>query len=107
MANLANEAALWAARNDKPQVDTGDFEYAKDKVLMGAERRSLLITDDEKRTTAYHEAGHAIVAAAIPEVDPVHKVTIIPRGRALGLTQLLPSEDHHSYSKKNWLDNSL
>ena len=100
LANLANEAALWAARNDKPQVDTGDFEYAKDKVLMGAERRSLLITDDEKRTTAYHEAGHAIVAAAIPEVDPVHKVTIIPRGRALGLTQLLPSEDHHSYSKK-------
>jgi cell division protease FtsH len=100
LSNLANEAALWAARNNKPEVDNSDFEHAKDKVLMGAERRSILITDDEKRTTAYHEAGHAIVAAAIEEVDPVHKVTIIPRGRALGVTQLLPTEDRHSYTKQ-------
>ncbi|MBF0238826.1 MAG: ATP-dependent zinc metalloprotease FtsH, partial [SAR324 cluster bacterium] len=100
LANLVNEAALWAARNNKVAVTLEDFEYAKDKVLMGTERRSMLISDEEKRTTAYHEAGHALVAATIPDVDPVHKVTIIPRGRALGITQLLPIEDHHSYSKK-------
>ncbi len=103
LSNLTNEAALWAARNNKPAVTTEDFEYAKDKVLMGTERRSLLITDEEKETTAYHEAGHALVAASIPDVDPVHKVTIIPRGRALGLTQLLPLEDRHSHTKKSLL----
>ena len=102
-SNLANEAALWAARNDKDKVDMIDFEYAKDKVLMGGERRSMVITDDEKRTTAYHEAGHALVAVSLPECDPVHKVTIIPRGRALGVTQLLPEEDRHSYNRRGLL----
>ncbi len=99
LANLVNEAALWAARQNKAAVDQEDFEFAKDKVLMGSERRSILIAEDEKRITAYHEAGHALVAALIKEVDPVHKVTIIPRGQALGLTQLLPEEDRHSYSR--------
>ena len=103
LANLVNEAALWAARNDKKEVESQDFEYAKDKVLMGTERRTLLITDEEKKTTAYHEAGHALVAASIEEVDPVHKVSIIPRGRALGVTQLLPEEDRHSYNEKTLL----
>lgn len=99
LANLVNEAALWAARNDKDAVENDDFEYARDKVMMGAERRSLLITDEEKETTAYHEVGHALVAASIEEVDPVHKVSIIPRGRALGVTMLLPEEDRHSHNK--------
>jgi len=99
LANLVNEAALWAARQNKTAVDQEDFEFAKDKVLMGSERRSILIPEEEKRVTAYHEAGHALVAALIEEVDPVHKVTIIPRGQALGLTQLLPEEDRHSYSR--------
>jgi cell division protease FtsH len=103
LSNLANEAALWAARNDKDKVDMTDFEYAKDKVLMGSERRSMVITDDEKRTTAYHEAGHALVAVSLPECDPVHKVTIIPRGRALGVTQLLPEDDRHSYNRRGLL----
>ena len=103
LANLVNEAALWAARNNQKEVESQDFEYAKDKVLMGTERRTLLITDEEKKTTAYHEAGHALVAASIEEVDPVHKVTIIPRGRALGVTQLLPEEDRHSYNEKTLL----
>ena len=103
LANLVNEAALWAARNDKKEVESQDFEYAKDKVMMGTERRTLLITDEEKKTTAYHEAGHALVAASIEEVDPVHKVSIIPRGRALGVTQLLPEEDRHSYNEKTLL----
>ncbi len=103
LANLTNEAALWAARQGHEKVSLADFEYAKDKVLMGAERRSMLITDDEKKTTAYHEAGHALVAAAIKEVDPVHKVTIIPRGRALGVTMLLPEEDRHSYNRRGLL----
>ena len=103
LANLVNEAALWAARNNKKEVESQDFEYAKDKVMMGTERRTLLITDEEKKTTAYHEAGHALVAASIEEVDPVHKVTIIPRGRALGVTQLLPEEDRHSYNEKTLL----
>ncbi len=103
LANLCNEAALWAARKDKSVVDLDDFEYAKDKVLMGAERKSLLISEEEKETTAYHEAGHALVAASIPEVDPVHKVTIIPRGRALGVTQLLPTEDRHSHTQQGLL----
>ena len=103
LANLVNEAALWAARQDKDTVENKDFEYARDKVMMGAERRSLLITDEEKETTAYHEVGHALVAASIEEVDPVHKVSIIPRGRALGVTMLLPEEDRHSHNKRGLL----
>ena len=103
LANLVNEAALWAARQDKDTVENEDFEYARDKVMMGAERRSLLITDEEKETTAYHEVGHALVAASIEEVDPVHKVSIIPRGRALGVTMLLPEEDRHSHNKRGLL----
>ncbi len=91
--NLVNEAALYAARRNKEKVSLDDFEYAKDKVLMGSERRSMIISDREKRTTAIHEAGHALVAKVLPGTDPVHKVTIIPRGRALGLTQQLPEED--------------
>ncbi|HEU4383596.1 MAG TPA: ATP-dependent zinc metalloprotease FtsH [Anaeromyxobacteraceae bacterium] len=91
--NLVNEAALYAARKNQEKVAQHDFEYAKDKVLMGTERRSMIISDAEKRTTAIHEAGHALVARIIPGTDPVHKVTIIPRGRALGLTQQLPQED--------------
>ncbi|BDG06345.1 ATP-dependent zinc metalloprotease FtsH [Anaeromyxobacter oryzae] len=91
--NLVNEAALYAARRNKEKVSIDDFEYAKDKVLMGTERRSMLISEKEKRTTAVHEAGHALVAKILPGTDPVHKVTIIPRGRALGLTQQLPQED--------------
>ena len=100
LANLVNEAALWAARQDKETVGNEDFEHARDKVMMGAERRSLLISDEEKETTAYHEIGHALVAASIEEVDPIHKVSIIPRGRALGVTMLLPEEDRHSHNKR-------
>ncbi len=100
LENLVNEAALWAARKDKDRVDNADFEMAKDKVLMGSERRSMIISDREKRTTAYHEAGHALVARMLPGADPVHKVTIIPRGRALGLTQQLPKEDRLNMSKE-------
>jgi len=100
LANLVNEAALWAARHDKETVGNDDFEHARDKVMMGAERRSLLISDEEKETTAYHEVGHALVAASIEEVDPIHKVSIIPRGRALGVTMLLPEEDRHSHNKR-------
>tara|TARA_Y100000748_G_scaffold238842_1_gene202917 strand:- start:876 stop:2624 length:1749 start_codon:yes stop_codon:yes gene_type:complete len=103
LANLVNEAALWAARQDKDTVENEDFEYARDKVMMGAERRSMLITDEEKETTAYHEVGHALVAASIDEVDPIHKVSIIPRGRALGVTMLLPEEDRHSHNKQTLL----
>jgi cell division protease FtsH len=99
LANLVNEAALWAARQNKTTVDHEDFEFAKDKVMMGPERRSILIPEAERRVTAYHEAGHALVAELIEEVDPVHKVTIIPRGQSLGLTQLLPEEDRHSYKR--------
>jgi cell division protease FtsH len=91
--NLVNEAALYAARRNKERLELSDFEFAKDKVLMGTERRSMIISEKEKRTTAIHEAGHALVAKVIPGTDPVHKVTIIPRGRALGLTQQLPQED--------------
>ena len=100
LANLVNEAALWAARQDKETVGNEDFEHARDKVMMGAERRSLIISDEEKETTAYHEVGHALVAASIEEVDPIHKVSIIPRGRALGVTMLLPEEDRHSHNKR-------
>jgi cell division protease FtsH len=100
MENLVNEAALLAARQDKDMVSMVDFEMAKDKVLMGAERRSMVISDQEKRTTAYHEAGHALVAKLLEKnADPVHKVTIIPRGPALGLTQQLPKEDRLSMSR--------
>jgi cell division protease FtsH len=99
LANLVNEAALIAARQNRKVVTQYDFEIAKDKVMMGVERKSLIISDEEKRNTAFHEAGHALVAALIPEADPVHKVTIIPRGMALGLTQQLPLDDKHSYSK--------
>ncbi|MCC6808652.1 MAG: ATP-dependent zinc metalloprotease FtsH [Deltaproteobacteria bacterium] len=104
LENLVNEAALLAARADKTKVDTRDFEDAKDKVLMGAERKSMIISEKEKRTTAYHEAGHALVARKLRTADPVHKVTIIPRGRALGVTQQLPSEDRLSWSKEFALD---
>ena len=98
LENLVNEAALWAARLDKSQLDMGDFEMAKDKVLMGPERRSMIISDKDKRITAYHEAGHALIGKMMKNADPVHKVTIIPRGRALGLTQSLPAEDRLSLS---------
>lgn len=100
LANLVNEAALLAARKNKKCVSMTDFEEAKDKVMMGTERKSLIISEEEKKTTAYHEAGHVLVARLIPEADPVHKVTIIPRGRALGLTSYLPIDEKHTYSKK-------
>jgi cell division protease FtsH len=99
LANLVNEAALIAARRNKKKVDMVDFEYAKDKLLMGTERKSLVLTEEEKQVTAVHEAGHAIVAAFLPGHDPVHKVTIIPRGRALGVTIYLPTEDKHNMSR--------
>ena len=99
LANLVNEAALLAARRDRTSVTMEDFEDAKDKVLMGTERRSMIISDEEKRITAYHEAGHTLVAKMIPGADPIHKVTIIPRGRALGLTQQLPIDERHTYPK--------
>lgn len=101
---LVNEAALYAARNNQDKVNKLDFEYAKDKVMMGAERRSMLLSDKEKETTAYHEAGHALVAKMLPNADPVHKLTIVPRGMALGLMQQLPENDKHTYSKSYWLD---
>jgi len=106
LENLVNEAALWAARLDKKTVELLDFENAKDKVLMGAERKSLVLSEDQKRTTAYHEAGHALMAKLLPGTDPVHKVTIIPRGRAMGMTMQLPIDDRHSYSKE-FLYNTL
>jgi cell division protease FtsH len=106
LENLVNEAALWAARQNKKEVETVDFEMAKDKVMMGAERKSMMLTEEEKRITAYHEAGHALMAKLLPGTDPVHKVTIIPRGRALGLTMQLPTDDRHNYSKE-FLYNTL
>jgi cell division protease FtsH len=105
LENLVNEAALLAARNNKDKVDMHDFELAKDKVMMGAERRSMIISDEEKRNTAYHEAGHALVAKLLPGADPIHKVTIIPRGMALGLTQQLPIDEKHTYDKDYLLNN--
>ncbi len=99
LENLVNEAALWAARLNKKEVEVIDFEMAKDKVLMGAERKSMFLSDEEKKTTAYHEAGHTLIAKLLPGTDPVHKVTIIPRGRALGVTMQLPTDDRHGYSK--------
>lgn len=106
LANLVNEAALFAARANKKLVDMGDMERAKDKILMGTERRSMVMSDDEKRLTAYHESGHAIVGRLVPEHDPVHKVSIIPRGRALGVTLFLPEDDRFSYSKQR-LESSI
>jgi cell division protease FtsH len=103
LANLVNEAALLAARLNKTVADPSDFDSAKDKVLMGAERRSMVISDEEKKSTAYHEAGHTLVAKLVPGTDPVHKVSIIPRGRALGVTMQLPIEDKHSYSRESLL----
>ena len=100
LANLVNEAALFAARGNKRMVDMEDFERAKDKIMMGAERRSMVMNEQEKRLTAYHEAGHAIVGRTVPSHDPVYKVSIIPRGRALGVTMFLPVEDRYSYSKE-------
>ena len=100
LANLVNEAALNAARYNKKLVAMGDFELAKDKVLMGAERKSMVISNEEKRVTAYHEAGHTLVGLKVPNADPVHKVTIIPRGMALGVTQQLPEGDRHNYSEE-------
>jgi cell division protease FtsH len=106
LANLVNESALYAARLGRKAVTHEDFEVAKDKVLMGTERKSMIISDDEKRATAFHEAGHALVAITVPHADPLHKVTIIPRGRALGVTQQLPIDDRHTYSRK-YLESSI
>ena len=99
LENLANEAALIAARRDRDKVGEADFEYAKDKVLMGVERKSMILSDEEKRITAYHEAGHALIAHLLPDADPLHKVTIIPRGHALGVTMQMPVDDRHNYSR--------
>ena len=106
LANLVNEAALLAARQNKEQVDKNDLDMAKDKVLMGTERKSMVITDKEKKVTAYHEAGHALVALFLPEADPVHKVSIIPRGRAMGITMYLPEEEKYSETK-NGLETTI
>ncbi len=106
LENLVNEAALWAARQNKHEVGVIDFEMAKDKIMMGAERKSMMLTDEEKRVTAYHEAGHTLVAKLLPGTDPVHKVSIIPRGRALGVTLQLPTTDRHNYTKE-FLYNTL
>jgi cell division protease FtsH len=106
LENLVNEAALLAARNNREKVMMIDFEVAKDKVMMGSERRSMIISLEERRNTAYHESGHALVAKLLPGADPVHKVTIIPRGMALGLTQQVPIDDRHTYDKV-FLENNL
>jgi cell division protease FtsH len=100
LANLVNEAALFAARANKKAVEMEDFEKAKDKILMGGERKSMVMNDDERKLTAYHEAGHAVVGRLVPDHDPVYKVSIIPRGRALGVTMFLPEEDRYSNSKQ-------
>ncbi len=104
LENLVNEAALIAARKNKDRLDSSDFEFAKDKVMMGAERRSMIISEKDKKITAWHEAGHALVARLVPKCDPVHKVTIIPRGPSLGLTQMLPKEDRLNWDKSSVLD---
>ena len=101
LANLVNEAALFAARANVRTVGMQQFELAKDKIMMGAERKSMVMSEDEKRNTAYHEAGHAIVGRLVPEHDPVYKVSIIPRGRALGVTMFLPEEDRYSHSRRH------
>src|SRR5258705_452287 len=103
LANLVNESALFAARKSKRLVDMDDFEQAKDKIYMGAERRSMVMPEDERVTTAYHEAGHAVVAYSLPKADPVHKVTIIPRGRALGVTWMLPEQDRYGKDRERLL----
>ncbi len=103
--NMVNEAALMAARRGKEKIELDDFEDAKDKVLMGTERKSMIISEDEKKITAYHESGHTLVARLLPDTDPIHKVTIIPRGRALGLTQQLPMDEKHTYPKEHLLNN--
>jgi len=105
LANLVNEAALFAARRNKRQVDMDDFEKAKDKIVMGVERKSVIMPEEERRNTAYHESGHAVVAKLLDKTDPVHKVTIIPRGRALGVTMQLPLEDRYSMEKEQILQN--
>ena len=105
LENLVNEAALLAARLGKEKVDMNDFEMSKDKVMMGTERRSMIISEEERRNTAYHEAGHTLVAKMLPGTDPIHKVTIIPRGRALGLTQQLPIDEKHTYPKGFLMNN--
>jgi cell division protease FtsH len=104
LANLVNEAALLAARRNHDAVEVDDFEEAKDKIMLGIERRSVILTEDEIKTTAYHEAGHALVSWLIPGSDPIHKVTIIPRGHALGVTHFLPADERHNYPKQYWLD---
>jgi cell division protease FtsH len=103
LANLVNEAALFAARGNKRFVDMEDFERAKDKIMMGSERRSMIMQEEERRNTAYHESGHAVVAMLLPKTDPVHKVSIMPRGRALGITMQLPEEDRFSQDKERLL----
>jgi cell division protease FtsH len=103
--NLVNESVLYAARTGKDKVTMSDFEFAKDKVLMGAERKSMVISDLEKKNTAYHESGHVLVARLLPGSDPIHKVTIIPRGMALGVTQQLPVDEKHTYPEKYLLNN--
>jgi len=103
LANLVNEAALFAARKNKRLVDMDDFERAKDKIMMGAERRSMVMSEEERRTTAYHESGHAVVGRLLPKTDPVHKVSIIPRGRALGVTFFLPERDRYGFDKEQML----
>jgi len=103
--NMVNEAALMAARRGKDKIEMDDFEDAKDKVMMGAERKSMIISEDEKKLTAYHESGHTLVARLLPDTDPIHKVTIIPRGRALGLTLQLPTDEKHTYPKEHLLNN--
>jgi len=105
LENMVNEAALMGARRGKEKVGMEEFEDAKDKVLMGTERRSMIISNEEKKTTAYHESGHALVAKMLPNTDPIHKVTIIPRGRALGITQQLPIDEKHTYPKDYLLNN--
>jgi len=105
LENMVNEAALMAARHGKDRVEMQDFEDAKDKVLMGTERKSMIISEEERRTTAYHEAGHTLVAKLLPNTDPIHKVTIIPRGRALGVTQQLPMDEKHTYPKEYLVNN--
>ena len=107
LANLVNEAALFAARKSKRLVDMEDFEKAKDKVIMGAERRSMVMPEEERRNTAYHESGHALVATMLPKTDPVHKVTIIPRGRALGVTMQLPAEDRYSMDREQLSEHAV
>jgi len=104
LANLVNEAALFAARGNKRLVDMDDFESAKDKIIMGAARRSMVMPEEERRNTAYHESGHAVVAKLLPKTDPVHKVTIIPRGRALGVTMQLPEQDRYSQDRERLLN---